>query len=377
MRRFPPGPADRPGGIAALFRATILAGLALPVLAHPTAAQEPAGAIVGQVVDRTAERPVAGVTVRLVDPSLATRAEGEAGPDGVFGFRVDEPGSYLVTAEAEGIRSATEGPFEIAPGDTAEVQIRVQATDSSRIAGPSAGSQTATLSGRLLDAGSGEPLSSATVILRPEGRRAVTDDRGRFRFDSVPAAGHELEVEHLGYEAASAGVETRPGRATHVRMEVAPDAVELPPVSVTVEHRPRYLENMGYYRRQRRHSGTFIGPDEMEEAPPAPGMKAFLDREVSGLTMQGDFLFATRALGQPSVEGRCNRAAVFVDGRWSYFLDNVRPEEVDAVEVYTSAAAAPVQFTQTPPGDVANSRGRKSPEVTADPRCGVILIWTR
>lgn len=376
MRRSPTLRPDRRSWRPALIRAAIVAGLALPVLALPTAAQEPAGAIIGQVVDEAAERPVAGVTVRLVDPSLATRAEGRAGPEGLFGFRVDGPGSYMVTAEGEGIRSATEGPFEIAPGDTAEVQIRVQMTDSSRTVGRRSDSRAAILSGRLLDAESGEPLSSATVTLRPQGRRAVTDDEGRFRFDSVSAADHELEVEHLGYEAASAGVETPPGRATHVRMEVAPDAVELPPVSVTVEHRPRYLEDMGYYRRQQRHSGTFIGPDEMEEARPASDMKTFLDREVSGLTTKGPFLLSNRALGLPSVAGRCNRAAVFVDGQWSWFLDQIRSEEVDAVEVYTSAANAPAQFTQTPPGG-SKSRGRKFSEVTADPRCGVILIWTK
>ncbi|MDF2156327.1 TonB-dependent receptor [Algoriphagus sp. CAU 1675] len=56
------------------------------------------------------------------------------------------------------------------------------------------------LSGKVLDAQSGEPLTGASVWTEKLGRGAVTDSKGNFTLSKLPQGEIELRVSYLGYE---------------------------------------------------------------------------------------------------------------------------------------------------------------------------------
>lgn len=55
------------------------------------------------------------------------------------------------------------------------------------------------IEGNVLDARTGEPISGATVQLPDIRRLAVTDAKGQFKFEQIPAGHHVLEVSAVGF----------------------------------------------------------------------------------------------------------------------------------------------------------------------------------
>lgn len=89
----------------------------------------------------------------------------------------------------------------------------------------------AAITGRVLDASSGEPVDQAMVSLESLGWGVFTDGRGRFRMSDVPSGTGVLLVERLGYGSATVDVEVgREGADVTVRLP--PDPVVLEGVSV-------------------------------------------------------------------------------------------------------------------------------------------------
>ncbi|MFN3530603.1 MAG: TonB-dependent receptor domain-containing protein [Bacteroidia bacterium] len=64
-------------------------------------------------------------------------------------------------------------------------------------------SQAAEISGRVVDARSGEPLAGASVVLVELNKGAVTDLKGNFKMADVSLGDHTLGVHYLGYIASS------------------------------------------------------------------------------------------------------------------------------------------------------------------------------
>ncbi|MEE9167343.1 MAG: TonB-dependent receptor [Candidatus Neomarinimicrobiota bacterium] len=63
-----------------------------------------------------------------------------------------------------------------------------------------------TLSGRVIDAATGEPVFNANVLVVSVDRGAATNARGRFVIDDLPEGEHTLLVSHIGYVEAREGV---------------------------------------------------------------------------------------------------------------------------------------------------------------------------
>ena len=65
------------------------------------------------------------------------------------------------------------------------------------------------LTGRVLDPSTGNPVETAEVTIRGTDLRRLTDPEGRFAFEQVPPGPHDLEVEHLGNDCGVILVWTR------------------------------------------------------------------------------------------------------------------------------------------------------------------------
>jgi carboxypeptidase family protein len=79
---------------------------------------------------------------------------------------------------------------------------------------PDSSIEVGTVSGVVVSAHTGEPLQSATVVLRnPSGRATyvITDANGYFTLSIVPSGAKVLEVQLIGFKRTSIDIDTRTG----------------------------------------------------------------------------------------------------------------------------------------------------------------------
>jgi len=116
------------------------------------------------------------------------------------------------------------------------------------IGGASALAQT-TLTGRVTDAETGEPLVGANVFLDGTMRGAATDADGAFRIEGVPPGAYRLVASMVGYRAAREEMTLAAGGgARSFQFQLQPAPVELG--GVTVEgSRAEWLDRLDQFKR--------------------------------------------------------------------------------------------------------------------------------
>jgi protocatechuate 3,4-dioxygenase beta subunit len=332
--------------------------------------------IVGEVRDADTGAPMPGVNVAAewvdfvieqnnfrVQPQAARTTTGPSGSFALCGLPSGEvavrgastsraTGTLEVTLEARSIvrRDFTlaEGTiFVTAIGEAVEGETR---TDT-LLRGP------ARLTGKVLNE-SGRPVSDAVVQVWRTGLSTRTDEAGRFQLASLPVGTHALEVRRIGFAPQQLPVQLASLSPTSVNVVLEKPVRLLDAVRVSARtlysRRQREIE-----QRRRRGFGHFITREELERHPSSRVTDVL--RRVPGVRVYssptGDVV--TFARGQ-SFSGPC-RPTVFLDGHRLGsgedldFLATV--SSLEAIEVYTSATQAPVEYW---------SGG-----------CGAIVLWTR
>lgn len=232
------------------------------------------------------------------------------------------------------------------------------------------------LRGKVLDAGSGEPVAAAEVWVRtPAGAevaRALSRGDGWFStsLESVaPPAILVLRVSRIGYDStATTSVRLSKNEDLEVEIRVRPKAVNLPGIEVVAQPLTRYLAANGFYQRKKMGHGGFL--DESQIDAKHPVFSHDLLKGTSGIrlvpTKWGDYEpLITRGGGLARiclptvwidgmrVRGSGNDLTPFIE------LDRlVRPEDIGGFEVYRGPAEMPPQYRK-------------------DRACGVFVIWTR
>ena len=102
-----------------------------------------------------------------------------------------------------------------------------------------------TVSGRIVDATTDQPVEDAEVWLRGTSFRAVTGSSGEFRLGSVPPGTYMLFARHLAYGTKEDTLEVPSEQTLQVDMRVDTRAIEMEPLTVTVESRPLTQRAMG------------------------------------------------------------------------------------------------------------------------------------
>lgn len=202
-------------------------------------------------------------------------------------------------------------------------------------------------------------IEGVRLVVRGTDVSAVSDAEGNFVLEPVPAGTRVLEVSGPGYQTRKDSLEVLPDRTLELEIPLAPEPIPLEPLLVTV--RSRVLEDSGFYdRRGQGVSGTMLTRREIEERNPArlsdlfvsiPGMRLAQRDGVQGpivVVPRGNLIGRGRTTCHPRV---------WIDGVPTTIidLDQVRPGQVEGMEVYT---------------------GVSTPIAYNDP-CGAIVIWTR
>lgn len=164
--------------------------------------------------------------------------------------------------------------------------------------------------GRLVDAESGEGVPDATLVLVGTGFRTSTGNDGRFRFRGVLPGEYTLRSGHLAYETRNDPLELVSGVRVQVEVQVSRQALELPPLIVTVE-----AESLS----QRAMGGTVLSRAMLDDVRPRSRdvLDLLSNTSVPGLVIrrQGGRTCVGFVTGQVrmSYRGPCVPAVVFID----------------------------------------------------------------
>lgn len=259
--------------------------------------------------------------------------------------------------------------------------------------------------GQLVDLETRAPLAGGLVTLRTVGGERIgsvaATIEGRFEIRAPGAGLFYVEVNRLGYQLLRDGpFELETGGDREVVYSLRHQVFRLAPIEVTAEksaRRSTYLEQVGFYERQKADFGHYLTRDQIEARQPhrftdlmmlIPGVRVVPSTSGIGgpslqlrgsLTSHGgacipqvliDGLIVIRGTARPwrpaddaSVDRATEQALPQLDpDREQVSIDDlVMPNDVEAVEVFRSGVQVPVRFGGT----------------STSTQCGVIAIWTR
>jgi len=259
--------------------------------------------------------------------------------------------------------------------------------------------------GQLLDLETKRPLDGGLVTLRTaRGERVgsvAATTQGFFEIIAPSSGFYYLEVNRLGYGLLRDGpFQLEADGDREVLYSLQRQAFQLAPIEVNAEApkaRSTYLEQVGFYERQKADFGHYITRDEIERRQAhrftdllrvIPGVRILpsgnggsgssIQLRGSMLSLGGvchpqvivDGLVVLRGTARPwrpANSGPEDRAteqalpALDPDREQVSIDDVVMPDDVEAIEVFRSGVQVPVRFGGT----------------STSTQCGVIVIWTR
>ncbi len=140
---------------------------------------------------------------------------------------------------------------------------------------------TATLTGRVVEAETGQPVPGAHVFIAVSMIGTTTDTDGRYRLERVPIGAHRLYVSIVGFEPQPKDVMLREPTVYVFDFTLEESVVELGEVTVEAERDEKWL------RQLEKFTGLFIG-----ETPNA-GVTEILNPEVLSFEEKVGFFRAT------------------------------------------------------------------------------------
>jgi hypothetical protein len=306
-------------------------------------------AVTGVLVDEDTRVPLRGAEVTVtwqgVNDRRPSTATATTGASGRFEF-CDVPAGMRLRIQARWIGFNTSRDENYDSGTTNEIQLVISAPHS-------------TLSGRVLEAGTTDPVPAAEVRVAGTPLVQTTRADGRFSFLKVPPGDYVLEVSHIGFEKVTDSLRVAYASNVDVAVKMTTAAIALQPIEVNT--RLMHLDRVGFYERKDRGlGGSYISRDQIERM--LPTLASDLLRTLPGITLvprPNNYGFV--ALGR----GGCAFRYIIDGGRTlgDYTIDDLQWDWIEALEVYRGPADVPGEFTSHTSSERAN--------------CGVIVVWTR
>ncbi|HVS59707.1 MAG TPA: SusC/RagA family TonB-linked outer membrane protein [Gemmatimonadaceae bacterium] len=212
--------------------------------------------------------------------------------------------------------------------------------------------QTGTLVGRVTDARSGAPVTTAQVTVTGTSLGAAVDVDGRFRVVNVPAGAHEVRARSIGYLPAVATFSVAADGSTDVNLSMNESATALDAVVITGavgDTRRRAIGN----------AVSVVSVSDVVGKSSVGNVTEVLQSKVPGLTlMPGSGEPGTAANYRLRGAGSLNAGnspTIYVDGvrvtsrgqgNYTVFgqntssLDAINPNDIESIEVIKGPAAA-------------------------------------
>ena len=220
--------------------------------------------------------------------------------------------------------------------------------------------QQGTVTGRVSDAASGQPLAGVRVLVGDGALATVTSSDGRFSIGSVPAGPQRVRVSLLGYALEERNVEVSPARPVVVDFQLRTQAVLL-----------EEMVAVGYGTQRKVNLTGSVAMTTAEEIQgrPVTNTSSALQGLLPGVTVRSP-------TGQPGAMGNQIRIRgigtlgnsnplVLIDGIEGT-MDIINPDDVESVSVLKDAAAAAIYGARGANGVILinTKRGAKNAAVS-------------
>jgi len=197
-----------------------------------------------------------------------------------------------------------------------------------------------TVSGRVIDAGSGRPI--ADVMIRVDGtmHETLSDRAGMFTLEGIPEGEQRLVLQHLSYGEHARRVLVNTGENLTLEARISTRAIELAPLVV---------EALTELERRRITGGTPVREVTREDLDLAQttgrNLAQMLRERIPGASVRpGRFgMSCVEYRGARAGSGPCRDLTVFVDGVRiadpGTFYDLVPPGDIERMEILSVAEA--------------------------------------
>jgi TonB-dependent SusC/RagA subfamily outer membrane receptor len=244
-----------------------------------------------------------------------------------------------------------------------------------------AGAQTGSITGQARDRTTGEPLNGVQVSVEGTSLGGLSDARGRYLIQNVPAGQHTLNAVYIGYRTEQQAVTVTAGGTASANFEMGVSAVSLDEVIVTgtagaVE------------RRQLGATVASVDVSRVQDQVPVADISSVLSSRVAGLrsinTTGGAGAGKDLRIRGTSSLTLGQRPVIYVDGvrvdnsatEWGSFgggaccsfsggagedrLSDINPNDIDRIEIIKGAAAGTLYGSEATNGviQIFTKKGR-------------------
>jgi TonB-linked SusC/RagA family outer membrane protein len=227
---------------------------------------------------------------------------------------------------------------------------------------PAQAQNTGSVTGRVLDAQTNQPVSAVQVYIEGLDLGVLSQQNGGFLLLGVPAGTHTVTVERIGYRSATAQVTVSAGQTVEQSFRLAEQALQLDEVIVT--------GTAG--GTQRRAIGNAVGTVDaaaITETAPIRTVQDLLTGREPGVTFSraagsvgGGAMVRVRGVASVSqgaspliyVDGirvsNEQSGPGLADGRQAVSLDDFNPNDIESIEIIKGPAAATLYGTEASAG---------------------------
>ncbi|HEV7347168.1 TonB-dependent receptor [Telluribacter sp.] len=148
-------------------------------------------------------------------------------------------------------------------------------------------SVTSTLRGQITDAESHQPLTNATILLRPSGTGTTSNPQGQFRFDNLAVGRYSIQVSYLGYQTLTISeILVESGKEQVLEIELSPSSTQLQEATVRTT-RPVAVNSIQPITMEQtlRYAATYLDPARVTTS--FPGVAVSND-QANGLVVRGN-----------------------------------------------------------------------------------------
>lgn len=240
-------------------------------------------------------------------------------------------------------------------------------------AGGGGGANSATITGRVVDRSTQQPVAGATVRIIGTSRAAQTSEQGVYRLTNAPAGSVTVQAIRLGYAASSRPVTVVAAQTATLDFTLETAATQLDVVQVTATGQEQSRRESGV------STATISVPDQVPQAA-VTNLQTVLSSRAAGVTVQEESgttgagarirIRGSNSVSLPNdpliiVDGvRVNNntaaTSIGVGGQVTSRLNDMNPEEIDNIEVIRGPAAAALYGTAAANGviQITTKRGR-------------------
>ena len=208
----------------------------------------------------------------------------------------------------------------------------------------------------------GQPLEGAQVEILGSNRTITTPASGVYRVEEIKPGRYWVMVRRIGYAPLRTALSFEPGDDRQIIFQLEPLPQSLPDIEVRAEDARWAQRFQEFLWRSKSSLGHFLTRDDIQRSRPVElsdvvrrylpftSWEAFYDPyapEAWGSPRYGSFMTAGRGGAPGSAAGGCP-PSVSVNGArpmGGWAVNDFRPEDVEAIEVYRKSYQLPMEFS--------------------------------